>query len=164
MRFGGMRASLAVLAMLGLTGSMVAGCAQGAKNAMSDSELGYVSSKETINVDWSKAETVNVTLADFEFQPSSLTFQSGGIYRLHLENKGKETHYFAAEDFFKAIAANSLEQSSGNLAYPLLREMALAPGESKDLTFLAVTKGTYDLHCSAPFHEGMGMKGTITIM
>ena len=162
-RMGGMRAALAILAVLGL-GSLLAGCAQGGKNAMAGSELGYASSKETNGVDWSKAETVNVTVADFEFQPASLSFQSGGIYRLHLENKGKETHFFAAEDFFKAIAANSLEQSEGNLAYPLLREIALAPGESKDLTFIAVTKGTYDLHCSAPFHEGMGMKGMIAIL
>ena len=159
MRFCGMKACLAVVAGLSLFG-----CAQNAKNAMSDSDLGYASSKETVSVDWSKAETVNMTLADFEFQPMSLSFQSGSAYRLHIENKGKETHYFAAEDFFKAIATNSLEQSGGNIAHPLLREIALAPGESKDLTFVAVAKGSYDLHCSAPFHEGMGMKGSITIM
>ena len=155
-----MKTSLAIVAV----GTLLAGCAQGAKNAMADSDLGYASSKDTVSVDWSKVETVNMTVADFEFQPASLSFQSGGIYRLHLENKGKETHYFAAEDFFKAIAANSLEQSEGNIANPLLREIALAPGESKDLTFIAVTKGSYDLHCSAPFHEGMGMKGTIAIL
>ena len=158
MRFSGMRTCLAVVAGLSLFG-----CAQNAKNAMSDSDLGYVTTKDTVSVDWSKAETVNMMLADFEFQPMSLSFQSGGIYRLHLENKGKETHFFAAEDFFKAIAANSLDQSEGNIAHPLLREIALSPGESKDLTFVAVTKGSYDLHCSAPFHEGMGMKGSITI-
>ena len=164
MHNGRIGTSLTVLAALALTGSVLAGCAQGAKNTMSDSDLGYASSKNTLGVDWSKAETVNVTVADFEFQPSALSFQSGGAYRLHLENKGAETHYFAAEDFFKAIAASELDQSSGNVQHPLLREIALAPGESKDLTFIAVTKGSYDLHCSVPFHEGMGMKGTITIL
>jgi uncharacterized cupredoxin-like copper-binding protein len=29
---------------------------------------------------------------------------------------------------------------------------------------IAARKGTYDLHCSAPFHEGMGMKGEIRIL
>lgn len=159
MRIGGMKAALAVVAGLSLFG-----CAQNAKNGMADSDLGFASRKDAADADWSKAETVNVTLNDFNFEPASLSFQSGNTYRLHLENKGQETHFFAAEGFFKAIVANWLEQSEGNLAHPLLREIVLAPGESKDLTFIAVTKGTYDLHCSAPFHEGMGMKGSITIM
>ena len=159
MRIGGMRACLAVVAVLALTG-----CAKNAKDAMSDSDMGYVSSKQAAAADWSTAETVTVTLADFEFKPAALSFQSGSAYRLHLDNKGTETHFFAAEGFFKAIAANELTQNGGSVAHPLLREIALAPGESKDLTFVAVSKGTYDLHCSAPFHEGMGMKGTITIL
>ena len=163
MRIGRIGASLAVLGAVALFGNVLAGCAQNARNGMADTQVGYLSSKDTVSVDWSKAETVNVALADFDFEPAALSFQSGNIYRLHLENNGKETHFFAAEGFFKAIASNWLEQKEGNIAHPLLREIALSPGESKDLTFIAVTKGSYELHCSAPFHEGMGMKSSITI-
>ena len=154
-----MRIAASVVIVLALA---LAGCAA-AKDNMSDSSYGYVPDSKAASVDWSKAETVNVTLVDFEFQPARLAFQAGQPYRLHIENKSGSTHFFAAEGFFMAIATGALMEPRGTVEHPHLKEIALAPGESKDLTFVPVTAGTYDLRCTAPFHAGMGMIGSITI-
>lgn len=140
----------------------LAGCAA-AKDSMSDTKLGYAPVAAAAAADWSQAQTVTVVLSDFEFQPAQLAFQSGQPYRLHLENQGSTTHFFAAEAFFKAISAGSLTESGGAVEHPHLKEIALAPGESKDLTFVPVTPGTYELKCTAAFHAGMGMVGSITV-
>lgn len=149
--------AISVFAMLA-----IAGCAP-AKDNFSDSSMGYAPMSAAAAADWSRAQTVDVTIADFEFQPSQLAFQTGETYRLHLENHGKNTHFFVSDGFFKAIAVDKLVQSGGSVDHPFLREIALAPGESKDLLFVAVTKGTYDLSCAAPFHAAMGMVGKIVI-
>ena len=149
--------AISVVAMLA-----IAGCAP-AKDNFSDSSMGYAPMSAVGAADWSRAQTVNVTIADFEFQPSHLAFQTGEAYRLHLENQGKNTHFFVSDGFFKAIAVDKLVQSGGSVDHPFLREIALAPGESKELLFVAVTKGTYNLSCTAPFHAAMGMVGTIVI-
>lgn len=140
----------------------LAGCAP-AKDNFSDSGMGYAPISAAAAADWSQAQTIDVTLADFEFQPAQMTFQSGQPYRLHVENAGKNTHFFVSAGFFKSIAVDKLVQSGGSVDHPYLREIALAPGESKELLFVAVTKGTYDLSCTAPFHAAMGMVGKITI-
>ena len=46
--------------------------------------------------------TLNVVMIDYKFQPDHLTLQHGVLYRLHLENHGKETHEFTAPTFFAA--------------------------------------------------------------
>jgi uncharacterized cupredoxin-like copper-binding protein len=142
---------------------LLAGCATGAKDSLSDSKEGYVSNKSVAAADWTQAETVTVTITDFEFQPAQLSFESGHAYRLHLENKGKSTHFFAAEGFFKAIVSEKLIENGVPVDHPLPKAIVLAPGETKELLFLAVQKGTYGLKCTAPFHEAMGMSGKIVI-
>ncbi len=42
--------------------------------------------------------------------------------------------------------------------------IAMVIAEKNGQPRIAARKGTYDLHCSAPFHEGMGMKGEIRIL
>lgn len=140
----------------------LAGCAA-AKDNFSDSAMGYAPISAAAAADWSQAQTVTVALVDFEFHPAQLAFQAGQTYRLRLENQGKNTHFFVSDGFFKAIAVDKLVQSGGSVDHPYLREIALAPGESKDLLFVAVTKGTYGLSCTAPFHAAMGMTGKIVI-
>ena len=46
---------------------------------------------------------------------------------------------------------------------PLLKAIALAPGETKEILFVPIRKGTYELQCTAPFHKALGMSGTIDI-
>ena len=106
--------------------------------------------------DWSKAKTVNVTMVEYAFKPVDLTFKQGGAYRLHLDNKGKETHEFTAPDFFKAIEMRDTKPLNTDQT-----EIVVQPGRKKDLYFVVKQAGSYDLRCSD--HDWAGMVGHITI-
>ena len=108
-------------------------------------------------VDWSKAQTVTVVTVEYAFQPSSLSFKRGRVYRLHLENRGKETHEFTAPDFFKAITMRN-----PGLTGPDHVEIVLQPGGTQNLYFVADQPGKYDLRCAD--HDWAGMTGDITIL
>jgi len=106
--------------------------------------------------DWSKAKTVNVAMVEYAFKPADLTFKQGVAYRLHLDNKGKETHEFTAPDFFKAV-----EMRNPDVTGPDRTEIVVQPGQKKDLYFVAKQAGSYDLRCAD--HDWAGMVGHITI-
>jgi uncharacterized cupredoxin-like copper-binding protein len=106
--------------------------------------------------DWSKAKTVNVTMVEYAFKPADLTFKQGVAYRLHFDNKGKETHEFTAADFFKAIEMRDTKPLNADQT-----EIVVQPGQKKDLYFVAKRAGSYDLRCSD--HDWAGMVGHITI-
>lgn len=106
--------------------------------------------------DWAKAKRVTVLLVEYAFKPANLTFRRGVAYRLHLENKGKETHEFTAPDFFKAV-----EMRNPDVTGPDHTEIVVQPGQKKDFYFVAETPGKYDLRCSD--HDWAGMTGSISI-
>lgn len=107
-------------------------------------------------VDWSSAQTVPVVTVEYAFKPSSLSFKKGGVYRLHIDNQGKETHEFTAPEFFKAIRIRNPKVVNADLT-----EIVIQPGQQKDLYFVAQQPGSYKLICSD--HDWAGMVGDITI-
>jgi uncharacterized cupredoxin-like copper-binding protein len=115
-----------------------------------------LSAQNAAAVDWSKAQTVTVVTTEYAFTPSSLTFHSGVTYRLHLDNRGKETHEFTAPEFFKAIRMRNPKIVNADRV-----EIVIQPGEQKDLFFVAKQPGSYQLTCSD--HDWAGMVGDITI-
>ena len=106
--------------------------------------------------DWSKARKVTVVTVEYAFKPADLTFKAGAAYRLHLENKGKETHEFTAPDFFKAIDMRNPDMTGADRT-----EIVLQPGDRKDFYFVPKQAGSYDLRCSD--HDWAGMVGKITV-
>lgn len=106
--------------------------------------------------DWSRAQTVTVVAVEYAFQPSELTFKQGAVYRLEVDNRGKEMHEFTAPAFFKAIEMR--DAASLNADHT---EIVVQPGEHKELYFVAKTAGSYDLRCAD--HDWAGMVGHITI-
>jgi uncharacterized cupredoxin-like copper-binding protein len=114
--------------------------------------------------DWSKMETVTVVMSDFAFNPATPVFRQGVPYKLVIENKGVQKHYFTAESFFRAIATRKLQSNAdGEIKAPYFSAIEVYPGRSLDLYFIPVKTGTYDLICTIEGHVGMGMKGTIRI-
>ena len=107
-------------------------------------------------VDWSKARKVTVVTVEYAFKPADLSFHVGTAYRLHVENKGKETHEFTAPDFFKAIVMRNAD-----ITGPDHIEIVIRPGEKKDLYFVPKQAGSYDLRCSD--HDWAGMVGHIIV-
>ncbi len=153
------KAALAALAVVG-----IGGCAD-ARDVFGDPGAGYVGDvrERVASAEWSRAETLTVVLSEFAFSPGTLTFRAGTPYRLRIENGGDSTHFFVSDGFFKAIAPGRLITRSGETAQPNLKSIALAPGEAKDLEFVPVRTGAYELECTAPLHATFGMHGTILI-
>ncbi|MBC7963653.1 MAG: multicopper oxidase domain-containing protein [Steroidobacteraceae bacterium] len=114
--------------------------------------------------DWSKMETATVTMTDFAFSPANIVFRQGIPYKLVIENKGTQKHYFTAEGFFRAIATRKLQSNSdGEVKAPYFSAIEVYPGRTLDLYFIPVTKGSYHLVCTIEGHTEMGMKGEISI-
>ena len=106
--------------------------------------------------DWSKAQKITVVTVEYAFKPADLRFHVGKPYRLHLDNKGKETHEFTAPAFFKTLAMRNPDMTG-----PDRQEIILQPGDKKDLYFIAKQAGSFDLRCSD--HDWAGMVGHITV-
>ena len=107
-------------------------------------------------VDWSKAHRVDMVAVEYSFEPSHLTFRHGQPYRLHVENHGRELHELTAPDFFKAVQLRNPEVLNQDHT-----ELVLQPGDKKDLYFVALRPGHYDMHCAD--HDWAGMTGDITV-
>jgi uncharacterized cupredoxin-like copper-binding protein len=103
-----------------------------------------------------KPVTVDVIMIDYKFMPDHLTFQHDVHYRLHLENRGKETHEFTAPIFFAAAKVDNPDALNREIS-----EVVVQPGESKDILLTPGKPGTYDLRCSD--HDWDGMVGGITV-
>ena len=58
----------------------------------------------TATSDWDRARAAKVTLLEYAFAPAEIVFREGSSYRLVVANVGDFDHYFAASDFFRAIA------------------------------------------------------------
>ncbi len=114
-------------------------------------------------VDWSNAEKIIVTLTNFSFTPEDLVLQGGKPYRLRLENKSADTRDFTSESFFKSVAVQQLSSPGREIASPYLKTVEVAPGKMRDLNFVAVKPGNFDLECSVGLHALFGMEGKIII-
>jgi len=106
--------------------------------------------------DWAKARLVTVVTVEYSFRPDHLVFRRGVAYRLHVVNRGHELHELTAPDFFKTIALHNPEALNREHT-----ELALQPGERKDLYFVTKRRGRYDMRCAD--HDWAGMTGDITV-
>jgi uncharacterized cupredoxin-like copper-binding protein len=108
------------------------------------------------DADWANAETVAVTMVNYEFIPDRLVFRRGVPYRLHLENRGSEIHDFSAPEFFKAV-----ELKNPDVLGPYATRIVVRPHEAKDMYFIATRTGSYELTCAD--HDWAGMTARITV-
>ena len=105
------------------------------------------------NPHWARAQAVTVAMVDYSFIPDHLKFRAGVPYRLHFVNKSSEWHEFTAPRFFKTVTLGNPRA--------LTPDLAVAPGKSGDLLFLAPHPGHFPFHCAD--HGWAGMDGTITV-
>jgi uncharacterized cupredoxin-like copper-binding protein len=99
---------------------------------------------------------VDVVMSDYKFVPDRLTFQHDTLYRLHLENHGKETHEFTAPAFFATAKIDNPDVLNRERT-----EIVMQPGDVKDIFLTPGKPGTYDLRCSD--HDWNGMVGGIKV-
>jgi uncharacterized cupredoxin-like copper-binding protein len=118
--------------------------------------VGILALSPTGWADSSKAETVTLVGTEYRFAPNRLTFRVGSAYRLHLENRGKELHEFTAPVFLKTVEIVNPEALN-----PEGTEVAVQPGEEKDLYFVPKQAGRFPFICAD--HDWAGMTGEIVV-
>jgi uncharacterized cupredoxin-like copper-binding protein len=119
--------------------------------------------KALAGADWSKMETVTVTMTEYAFSPSPIVLKEGVPTKLVLKNAGKEAHYFVAEQFFKGIATRKLQGSDGEIKATNFTAVEVYPGKTLEWFLVPVQKGVYDLLCTVKGHAEHGMKGKIEV-
>jgi uncharacterized cupredoxin-like copper-binding protein len=119
--------------------------------------------KALAGADWSKMETVTVTMTEYAFSPSPVVLKKGVPTRLVLKNGGKEAHYFVAEQFFKAIATRKIQGSDGEIKAPSFTAVEVYPGKMLEWFLVPAQKGVFDLLCTVKGHAEHGMKGRIEV-
>jgi plastocyanin len=91
--------------------------------------------------------SIQVTLTEFKFDPSTITHASGNIV-FWLVNSGTTQHDMAIRDSSgKTIATSEL----------------VSAGDTKEFDVSGIAAGTYTFYCTQPGHEGSGMKGTLAV-
>jgi len=100
--------------------------------------------------------TVEVSLANFRFTPTTLNLTAGKAVHLHFVNAGKGGHSFSAPEFFRAaVFSAGAEAVKGG-------RIELDGGASADVT-LTPASGHYTVKCAHFLHAGMGMTGEIIV-
>lgn len=113
--------------------------------------------------DWTKMETVTVTLTEYAFSPAHVIFQEGVPTKLVLKNSGKEKHYFVSESFFRTIATRKIQGSDGEVKGPSFTAVEVYPGKSLEWFLVPARKGSFDFLCTVPGHAEHGMRGKIEV-
>ncbi len=119
--------------------------------------------KALAGADWSKMETVTVTMTEHAFTPSLIVLKEGVPTRLVLKNAGKEAHYFVAEQFFKGIATRKIQGSDGEIKALYFTAVEVYQGKMLEWFLVPTQKGVYDLLCTVKGHADHGMKGKIEV-
>lgn len=150
------------LAYLGLfMAAVLAGCST--DTASNSPRPSFDAAAIVGSADWSDAETRNIVMADYSFTPNNPAFKRDQTYQLHLENKATHAHTFGSDTFFQAIAVREVQVGGATVPQEGLKNIELDPGQAADISFVAVSPGTYDFYCDVFLHDTMGMDGKIVI-
>lgn len=98
--------------------------------------------------------TVEVTLSNFDFNPSTIRLRAGEPVVLHLVNTAHGGHNFAAPEFFAAASGVSGPVDHG--------KVELHGNQSVDV-HVTPARGHYRLRCTHTMHTAFGMSGTIEV-
>ncbi|WP_258096751.1 cupredoxin domain-containing protein [Salinibacter sp. 10B] len=150
-------------------------------------------SSEATDAASESADTVEVTMKDFAYQPSSISVPAGKEVTLQFTNTGSVEHYFVVGDtvtsntdgfqqnLFSGVSIEKNKQTEGHEEEEEehgegeeeeehhANEFELPPGGSGSITFTLPSSktGTYTIACFETTgnekHYDMGMKGTLTV-
>jgi len=112
----------------------------------------------TAGVAVAQPTVINIELSEYKFAPMQLMLTHDQAYVLHLTNAGGKTHDLSAKAFFQTVAFGA-----GSAAKVKGGAVDLDEGESVDVALTPQTAGTYEMHCTHPFHAMLGMKGQIVV-
>ncbi len=107
-------------------------------------------------IDFSRAESLEVRLSSFAFNPSDIHMQAGKPYALKLVDVSGG-HDFTAPQFFAAAKI-----APEDVAKVAKGQIELKAGDSTTI-HLVPAAGQYDLACTHFGHAALGMKGKIMV-
>lgn len=106
--------------------------------------------------DWSSAQTIEIQLSNYKFEPNKITMRRGQPYRLHLVSTGD--HSFSAPKFFA-----SAQIAPEDAATVTKGKVEVDKDQPRDVLLIPQQIGTYEFHCTHFMHAPMGMSGHITV-
>jgi uncharacterized cupredoxin-like copper-binding protein len=123
----------------------IAGCGGGDDDDSADTG-GAAEASTTTGAVGPDTHTVDLSAADFKFNPSEVTLKRGDV-TFKLTNDGQAPHALEIED------VNGQDEET---------EGEVQPGDSQTLT-VNMPPGTYEFYCPVGNHKEMGMVGEITV-
>jgi uncharacterized cupredoxin-like copper-binding protein len=99
-------------------------------------------------------QTVEITLSNFDFTPSTIHLHAGQPVVLHLVNSAHGGHNFAAPEFFAAASGVSGPVTNGKIE--------VHGNQSVDV-HVTPARGHYHLRCTHTMHTAFGMSGEIEV-
>ncbi|MBT3360507.1 MAG: hypothetical protein HN403_12860 [Rhodospirillales bacterium] len=142
-----LRTAIAFLAAFGLvactsTGDMVVSTEGGFDIQVVGGTVNTVDA--VTDADWEMALSRTLRIRQGEFSPSLMVLRVGTPYVLTLQNGDDVPHTFIAADFFNSVAVKSVVPAEEEIsAGSKLVSLHLAPGESREMSFVAVRDGYY---------------------
>lgn len=109
----------------------------------------------------SPSTTIDVTLTDFQFQPSHFTIPAAQEITFKASNNGAVVHNFVIMKLGTTAGDMFDDEDRPNVYW----ENELQPGSSANTTFLAPTDpGEYEVICTTPGHILSGMTAKLTVV
>src|SRR3954464_856700 len=108
----------------------------------------------TITAAQPAAQTVVITLSNFDFTPNAIHLHAGQPVVLHLVNSAHGGHNFAAPEFFAAASGVSGPVTDG--------KVEVHGNQSVDV-HVTPARGHYHLRCTHTMHATFGMTGEIDV-
>jgi uncharacterized cupredoxin-like copper-binding protein len=105
--------------------------------------------------------TIDVTMTDFQFQPSQFTVPAGQEISFSSSNNGAVVHNFVIMKLGTSAGDMFDEEDIPNVYW----EVELVPGGTIETSFTAPTEpGDYEVVCKTEGHIASGMVGKLTVV
>ncbi len=119
---------------------------------------GFLPNPQTVTqtTNWDQTQNMALRVRNYDIDPGGLRLQQGLPYRLIIENVGNYVCYFASEGLLKTAAVKKLVGPTGEKTFPYYEEIAVLPGETKELWFVPVAVGEFDAECASTSHSLLG--------
>lgn len=98
----------------------------------------------TMELPYNTEKRIEITLSDHKFQPNIIEVDQHTKVTFVLTNRGAEVHEFA-------------------IGYYALEVEEIKAGETKELTFVTIDAGEFEIACHYPGHYEVGMVGTLKV-
>jgi len=110
----------------------------------------------------SKASTkIDVTMTDFQFQPTTFTVPAGQEISLNVTNSGAVVHSFVVMKEGQTAGTEYNAEDQPNVYW----DVEVQPGGSAETSFTAPdAPGEYEIICHIPGHVQAGMVGKLNVV